>query len=498
MSIAISFVLVFITVLLIFKYKSKYTWGYILAVLSIGLLMSALILFREKFPIYPSHYLWERQIFGWLNRFKFGFYEIANLVTFGVGIYMLAMCIFLQSLQGKGGTRIPRLILEFVPLLLFLVINSSQFCRRLHGHLYWSQMTAYGEFFRILLKILRIINFSTIIAYLLLPIVAAIKQYRKTRIIYIKRMMLVIGITLFMIDVFFVYMLYLASFQFSLLDLQNLLKFQNVKTPEADWFYTVIPFVVFILFNSSIFFLVHYHALDGVDFLKRVTISKKTKFLFEDIRPMIHSYKNILLSLQFLGEDIAENYGKPEALEDISELVSICRKESYSMANLLNVFNVSVIEVEAVDLVECIKDTAELLSLRKRASVELAGLDQPALILGDAIHLRRMFESMFYNSVEAMEEQNKKIIRISIEREREWYCVSIRDNGAGIERKNLRRIFKPLYSTKRTSKNWGIGLSYVHEVVRAHNGIIFVNSEVGSFTEFQILLPVYEEESRNE
>ena len=67
--------------------------------------------------------------------------------------------------------------------------------------------------------------------------------------------------------------------------------------------------------------------------------------------------------------------------------------------------------------------------------------------------------------------------------------VSIRDNGTGIPAEIVERIFDPFFTTKSGTQGTGLGLSISHEIVREHGGEFQVETEVGEFTEFRILLP---------
>lgn len=65
--------------------------------------------------------------------------------------------------------------------------------------------------------------------------------------------------------------------------------------------------------------------------------------------------------------------------------------------------------------------------------------------------------------------------------------VSIRDEGIGIERKHLKRIFDPYYSTKKAGN--GLGLATVYSIIKKHGGHISVDSEPGTGTSFTLYLP---------
>lgn len=500
MVVAILLLLIFSAVLLCVNYKSRYTWLFMLIALSLDCLLIAMILFHGKLLSYRGIWHIDQKVYTWLNSCKVGFYEIVNLVNVGVFLYMVSMCGFINYLRPKTGKfrRGAAAAASLLPAVGFLILNSSQVCRKMHTWLYiikpfqWSGI-AFG-----LWEVMRWINYIVIIAYVIYPILCAFAEYRNTGILYNKRKMLVMTVILSFMDIFYVYMLYHATFGFALLDLKNLLKFQSVYQSYATILYTVIPFTVLVLFQGSIFLFVRFRVLERVDFFRRITISKKNKLLFEDIRPILHSYKNVLISLNFLGKSIVENYGSKEALEDAKEIIGMTDESCDAMSNLLNVFNDSHINVDEVELYSCIKEALRIAVVDTNIDVNIDYTGNSVVVLGDRNHLTRMFENMFFNSVEAMEDTENPRIDISITCEYDWNCISIRDNGCGITKKDLKKIFRPLYSTKRTSKSWGIGLSYVYKVLQAHNGLIFVSSTPGKFTEFQVLLPTMKEISIDE
>ena len=68
--------------------------------------------------------------------------------------------------------------------------------------------------------------------------------------------------------------------------------------------------------------------------------------------------------------------------------------------------------------------------------------------------------------------------------------ISIIDTGCGIPEKNLRRIFDPFFTSKEVGKGTGLGLSVSHGIVKAHGGMIEVESTVGEGSTFRIYLPL--------
>jgi signal transduction histidine kinase len=66
--------------------------------------------------------------------------------------------------------------------------------------------------------------------------------------------------------------------------------------------------------------------------------------------------------------------------------------------------------------------------------------------------------------------------------------ITIRDNGLGISQKHLDKIFQPFFTTKPTGTGIGLGLSMGYDIIKAHQGELFVDSIEGEFSEFIIQL----------
>ena len=68
--------------------------------------------------------------------------------------------------------------------------------------------------------------------------------------------------------------------------------------------------------------------------------------------------------------------------------------------------------------------------------------------------------------------------------------VHVRDNGTGIPKSALERIFNPFYTTKPTDKGTGLGLSLSNDIVRQHGGEFRVETEEGEYTDMIVALPL--------
>ncbi|TFG88686.1 MAG: hypothetical protein E4H16_04685, partial [Candidatus Atribacteria bacterium] len=74
------------------------------------------------------------------------------------------------------------------------------------------------------------------------------------------------------------------------------------------------------------------------------------------------------------------------------------------------------------------------------------------------------------------------------EKSKEMICMEIEDNGAGIDEKDVSKIFEPFFSKKATGT--GLGLFVTHSIIQHHQGRVSVLSKPGEGTTFKVYLPV--------
>jgi len=67
--------------------------------------------------------------------------------------------------------------------------------------------------------------------------------------------------------------------------------------------------------------------------------------------------------------------------------------------------------------------------------------------------------------------------------------IKITDNGNGIPKNVVDKIFQPFFTTKPTGQGTGLGLSLAYDIIKAHGGEITINTKEGEGSEFAVRLP---------
>jgi signal transduction histidine kinase len=119
---------------------------------------------------------------------------------------------------------------------------------------------------------------------------------------------------------------------------------------------------------------------------------------------------------------------------------------------------------------------------------ELAADLRPAV--GDRVQLQQVVMNLMLNGMEAMAEITDRPRRLAVRsemRNADEVLVAVRDEGVGIDPKNLRRIFDPFFTTK--SQGMGMGLNMSNSIVEAHGGRLSATANADFGTTFQFTIP---------
>ena len=195
----------------------------------------------------------------------------------------------------------------------------------------------------------------------------------------------------------------------------------------------------------------------------------------EDVNPVV-GWLNQVLSTERLVNEIEE------ASKRINTLVSSVK--GYTHMD-------QAPEKQKADIHTGIRNTLTMLNHKLKKSgikvVEDFRHDPPeANIL--ISELNQVWTNLIDNAIDAMEGRPNSVLEIKTERDREFTVVSITDNGPGIPKEIMDKIFDAFFTTKAIGKGTGLGLDVVRNIVNQHSGKVEVESVPGRTT-FKVCFP---------
>jgi two-component system, NtrC family, sensor kinase len=194
--------------------------------------------------------------------------------------------------------------------------------------------------------------------------------------------------------------------------------------------------------------------------------------------------------------------GSPDA-EDLDLVIKETKRSAAIIRRLLDFAREKAPEKKFTDLNRLIEDTVRIVESPAQLAdigIEL-DLDRTlAPVWVDANMIEQVVMNMLVNAQQAIERQG----RITVRTRRAprpmspepgapavpMVEISIVDTGCGIAEGDLQRIFDPFFSSKEVGKGTGLGLSVSHGIVRAHGGLIEVQSRPGEGSTFRVYLPL--------
>jgi signal transduction histidine kinase len=218
--------------------------------------------------------------------------------------------------------------------------------------------------------------------------------------------------------------------------------------------------------------------------------SDKSKALAQLAAGLAHEIRNPLTAIKTFCEYLPKRYKDRAFRNNFSRIVNDeTEKINALIGRLLEFAKPSVLEITDCDIHKALDYTINLLSaetLKSGIGIIRHYSKKDYILKADSVKLKHVFFNLIKNSIEALGKGGHIIISTASVKDR--FNIDITDNGHGIAKKDLRRIFEPFFSLKE--KGTGLGLSVVHGIISEHKGTILARSSPGLSTTFTISIPL--------
>lgn len=211
------------------------------------------------------------------------------------------------------------------------------------------------------------------------------------------------------------------------------------------------------------------------------------------IADISHQLKTPLTSIRIMLDNISDN---PDMLQEIREdFIQDISKQVEHMSSLvisllkIAKFDAGTIkmeneEIDAKKLIDSVINNLAILIEIKEIEV-ITKIDEKAIFIADYKWQQEALTNILKNAIE--HSQPKSNIYIIVENTSIFLKIKIKDEGQGIEQKDLKHIFERFYRAKNCNEDSiGIGLSLAKTIIEQNNGYIKATSEVGKGTLFEI------------
>lgn len=286
--------------------------------------------------------------------------------------------------------------------------------------------------------------------------------------------------------------------------------FQPVGVVSGNQFYIILAFSkteLFLQRNSWVYvymtlFLVL--IIVAMFFLSMRTLSvqrKLDRMKTQFINNMTHEIKTPLATIS-LACEMLQDPTVSQDRESQKNFISIVSDENHRLQVLVETllqsakmadkrYRITHNEVDLNRLMERVAGSFRLSLTKRNGTVDLQLAANPSTLMADEMHLTNLVFNLVDNGIKYSD--GKPHIELSTRNVDGGIELRVQDHGMGIAKEDQKHVFERFYRVSTGDvhdvKGFGIGLSYVAEVVRLHRGTITLESELGKGTTFIVTLP---------
>lgn len=225
-----------------------------------------------------------------------------------------------------------------------------------------------------------------------------------------------------------------------------------------------------------------------------------------------HDFNNILSAILGHAELAIMHRHNPAATHDhLDQVLSAAKRAAQLVQQILTFSRQKDLERKPLEISPLISETVKMLraSLPSTTDIQYNIEDQRGMVMADATQIHQVLMNLCTNAAHAMRGRSG-LLRIGLDkvtiksrqstplRPGTYVRMSVEDNGHGMDRTTMDRIFDPYFSTKKPDEGTGLGLAVVHGIIAGYGGRIEVESEPDKGATFYIFLPRIEQPPKAE
>jgi len=223
-----------------------------------------------------------------------------------------------------------------------------------------------------------------------------------------------------------------------------------------------------------------------------------------------HDFNNILTGIMGYADILADELGMDSSLiSEAEEIKGAAIRAADLTSRLLAFSRKQVIQPINIRLNELINDICKLISRLIGSNIEMVFVPGKDIdeIHADPGQVEQVMLNLAVNARDAMPNGGRFTIKTESVVLDDRFCIdhpgskpgkyvllTVADTGIGMAQDIIDHIFEPFYTTKGIGSGTGLGLATVYGIIKQHDGLIYVTSETGKGTQFEMYLPAVESE----
>ncbi len=212
----------------------------------------------------------------------------------------------------------------------------------------------------------------------------------------------------------------------------------------------------------------------------------------EMAKQVAHEIKNPLTPMRLTVQSFQRKFdaNDPNISKKLNDYTQTILQQIDTMSSVANAFSnfatMPAQQNETLNVVHVVKMALEIFN---EDFIQFSALEDEIIAKLDRTQLIRVITNLVKNAVQAIpEEQEYKLIYVTVFREDHHVKIAVKDNGKGISEENLARVFEPKFTTK--SSGMGLGLAIIKNIIENYHGTITFETDLNIGTEFLVSFPI--------
>ena len=266
-----------------------------------------------------------------------------------------------------------------------------------------------------------------------------------------------------------------------------------------SYIYSSVRFMIPALFFTIVLCIAFIYTIYVIFRQKKVTELKN-----DFINNMTHEFKTPISTISLASQMLTDGAvtKSPQMLQHITGIINDETKRlRFQVEKVLQISlfdeQKATLKMRELDMDELITGVVNTFALKveKNGGTITSQMEaKDTMVFADEMHITNVVFNLMDNAVKYKRDDEPLRLAIRTWNEHEKLGISIQDNGIGIKKENLKRVFDRFYRVHTGNlhnvKGFGLGLAYVKKVIQDHHGTIRAESELGVGTKFIIVLPL--------